>query len=71
MPRPRLTGWRKIALLTLLLASTAGCHVVRFNGAERWMQHPEAKAAARVAPHFTAGVLKEINRLEAELAKRQ
>jgi hypothetical protein len=35
------------------------------------MNHPEAMKAAQVAPLFTAGVLKEINRLEAELAKKQ
>jgi hypothetical protein len=62
-------GLIKIFLLMLLLGSTVGCHVTKYNGAERWMMHPQAPEAARVAPLFTAGVLKEINRLEAELAK--
>jgi|TARA_R100000152_G_C6773863_1_gene201398 hypothetical protein len=65
-----LTGAKRIALLMLLSISTA-CHVTQYNGAEKWMKHPQAAAAAKVAPHFTAGVLKEINRLEAELAKTE
>tara|TARA_R110000824_G_scaffold290339_3_gene478829 strand:- start:226 stop:441 length:216 start_codon:yes stop_codon:yes gene_type:complete len=71
MHLPRLIELKKITLLTLLLIALTGCHVIRYNGAERWMRHPEAAAAARVAPQFTAGVLKELNRLEAELAKKQ
>ena len=71
MHLPRHIDLRKMSALIILSSALGGCHTTKFNGAERWMNHPEAMKAAQVAPLFTEGVLKTINRLEAELAKKQ
>ncbi len=72
MPKQKRIALKKTLLLTLLLPMLGGCHVTQYNGSARILkEYPtEARKAAQVAPNFTRATLKEINRLEAELAKK-
>lgn len=69
MPASTTPSRRRNALLgcALLLALTAGCTSPGRSPSQidRLIGHPEFKAAAQAAPHFTSDALKTIADLEA------
>ncbi len=64
--RKKLIG----SMLLFMLLLAVGCQQTQLNSVDRMLKHPEFKAAAKAAPHFTKEVLNKLAEYEYELERK-